>query len=371
MRRYEAARILAALAGVGGAAVAAASSCGAVDGYDCHELLACDFITEDGSNNAACLGTCVDADIPDFKAPPRIVWIGPASEQPSCEDALMDGSGGNGAVLEEYERLVAEPDRPVRCDPCACTEPACVLPAGLTVTSGWMCDDRPGETVTPFRAPSGWDGACVAPGAVTPEAFGSFEIAPVTERPCEVVPAPVARDGDLPDQGQIAVVCKGGSEQGPCPDDDAWCMISASILKPGFRRCIVSHMEGDYAKCPSSDNPAGRAFSERFTFWRVFEDSRDCTPCACTETAPSTCEALVSTFEDDACTDLVDSSVIGTATGAPDDRVCHDAQPGTALGSMRAEWRVNAPGSCASSGGELVGELVLARRTLCCMPEGT
>ncbi|WP_437835347.1 hypothetical protein [Sorangium sp. So ce1153] len=224
---------------MGGAAIAAASGCGAVDGYDCHELMACDYITEDGTNNAACLGTCVDADIPDFDAPPRIVWIGPASEQPSCKDALLDGAGGDGVGLEEYERLVAEPDGPVRCE-----------------------------------------------------------------------------------------------------------------------------MEGDYAKCPSGGGAERHVFSERFTFWKVLDDSRDCTPCACTETAPSTCEALVSTFEDEACTDLLDSTVIRQ-------RVCHDADPGSALGSMRAEWRVNAPGECASSGGELVGELVLARRTLCCMPEGT
>ena len=360
MRRCEAGRILAALVGLGGAAVAPASGCGTTDGYDCEELLACDIINQDGTNNAACAGTCVDADIRDFGVPPRIVWIGPASEQPSCEDALLDGAG-----FEEYERLVAEPDRPVRCDPCACTESACVLPAALTVTSGWMCDDSPGETVTPFRAPPGWEGACVAPGAVAPAAFGSFKISPVTERPCEVVPASVPRDGDLPEAAQVAVVCKGGSEQGPCLNDDAWCMVGASRLKPGFRRCIVSDMEGDYAMCPSGENAAGRAFSERFTFWRVLDDSRDCTPCSCTETAPSTCEALVSTFEDEACGDLLDAAVVAG------NGVCHDAEPGSALGSMRAEWRVNAPGSCVSSGGELVGDLVLARRTLCCMPEGT
>ncbi|WP_437578076.1 hypothetical protein [Sorangium sp. So ce887] len=362
--RCEAGRILAALAGMSSAAVAVASGCGVTDGYGCHELLACDIITENGTNNEACMGTCVDADVPDFEERPRIVWIGPASEQPSCKDAVV-AEEGQGAVFAEHELFVAEPERPFRCDPCACTDPACVLPAGLTVTSGWMCDDGPGETVTPFRAPPGWDGACVAPRAVAPDAFGSFEIAPVTERPCEVAPVSVPRDGDLPDERQIAVVCKGGSEPGVCPDANDWCMIGASLLKPGFRRCIVSEMEGDYAKCPSGEGAAGRTFSERFSFWKVLDDSRDCTPCACTETAPSTCEALVSTFEDDACGDLVAAAVVA------ENGVCHDAEPGSTLGSLRAEWRVNAPGSCASSGGELVGDVVLARRTLCCMPEGT
>ncbi|KYG07631.1 hypothetical protein BE21_28315 [Sorangium cellulosum] len=361
MGQRDAGRILAVLAGMGGAAIAVASGCGAVDGYDCHELLACDIINEDGTNNGACVGTCVDPDLIDFEKTPRIVWIGPASEQPSCADALLDERDGDTPALAEQERLVAEPERDVRCDPCACTEPACVLPAGLTVTSGWMCDDSPEETVTPFRAPPGWDGACVAPPAVAPEAFGSFEIAPVTARPCEVVVSPVPRDGDLPDEAQSAVICKGGAEEDLCLDGKV-CMIGASHLRPGFRRCVVSALAGDYARCAPRDGAAGRTFSERFTFWNVRLDTRRCTPCACTETAPSTCEALVSTFEDDACTDLLASAVIRQ-------RVCHDADPGSALGSMRAEWRVDAPGSCAPSGGELVGELVAERRTLCCLPE--
>ncbi|WP_437600546.1 hypothetical protein WMF28_03115 [Sorangium sp. So ce590] len=356
-------RILAALAGLSGAAVAMASGCGALDGYDCAELLACDVINEDGTSNAACEGTCVDVDVSGFEDEPRIVWIGPASEQPSCGEALLDEPRSDaGVTMIEYERLVAEPGH-VGCGPCACTEPACVLPAGLTVTSGWMCGNSPGETVTPFRAPRGWDGACVAPGAVAPEAFGSFDVAPVTERPCEVALAPAPRNGDLPG-GQIAVVCTGGVER-TCPSDDAWCMVGAERLGAGFRRCIFSTMEGDHAVCPSSDGVADLTFSDRFTFWNVRDDTRRCTPCACTETAPSLCEALVSTFEDEACVDLVAAAAVAEKGG------CHDAEPGSALGSLRAEWRVNAPGSCAPSGGELVGDLIVERRTLCCLPEGT
>ncbi|AUX20141.1 uncharacterized protein SOCEGT47_006050 [Sorangium cellulosum] len=146
-----------------GAAAKGASGCGMVDGYDCQELMTCDILTEDGTSNGTCGGTCLDADSSGFEARPSIVWIGPAAEQPSCADALLDGGRGGETALVDYERLVAEPNRELRCDPCACTEPACVLPGGLTVTSGWMCDESPGETVTSFRAPPGWDGACVAP----------------------------------------------------------------------------------------------------------------------------------------------------------------------------------------------------------------
>lgn len=363
MRAGGVGRILAVLVGLGSAAVAMASGCGTVDGYGCHEAMTCDIITEDGINNGGCRGICVDADASGFETQPRIVWIGPAAERPSCADALLDDEGRvDDSVLTEYEHLVAEPDWDMRCEPCACTEPACVFPAGLTVTSGWMCDQGPGETVTPFRAPPGWDGSCVAPGAVAPEVFGSFEVAPVTTRPCEVVVAPVPRNGALPDEGQSAVICKGGVADGPCPYPKL-CMIGAPYLRPGFRHCIVSTIEGDHVQCPSGRDDPARVFSERFTFWKVY-DTRQCTPCACTETAPSTCEAIVSTFEDEACTDLLDSTAIRQ-------RVCHDADLGSALGSMRAEWRVNAPGSCAPSGGELVGELVVERRTLCCIPEGT
>jgi hypothetical protein len=186
----------------------------------------------------------------------------------------------------------------------------------------------------------------------------------------ESLPRP-RRSPRRPGGGQIAVVCEGAVSKDACPADDEVCMVGAERLAPGFRHCIVSEMEGDYAECPSSDGAARRTFSERFTFWLVRHDGRACTPCACTQTAPSTCEAIVSTFEDEACEELVASAAIGAAAASPADRVCHDAQPQTALGSMRAAWRVNAPGSCVPSGGELVGELVLERRTLCCLPEGT
>lgn len=369
MKRWMAGRVLAALASVGGAAVAAASGCGAVDGYDCGELLACDVINADGTSNGGCEGTCIPAKLSGFRPGVYLVRAKAGLDDLGCVDALLRTQ-----ELPLKQRMemsppshgdfFVAPGAHPGCEPCACTAPACVFPAGLTVSSGWMCDDSPGETLTPVDAPAGWDGSCVAPGAVGAEAFGSFRIAPVTARACEVVTSPVPRDGDARAGGQAVAACD--AQRGDlCPNDQHACVIGASELLPGWRRCFLSVGDEDVA-CPSSDKTLGLHFSEKLTFWDKVEDRRACTPCSCTETAPSTCEALVSTFEDEACRDLVAAAVVA------ENGVCHDAEPGSTLGSLRAAWRVDAPGSCAPSGGELVGELSLSKRiTACCLPEGT
>ncbi|WP_437984181.1 hypothetical protein [Sorangium sp. So ce117] len=364
MARWGTGRILAAVIGLSGAAVATASGCGAVDGYDCAELLACDFITEDGTNNGACDGICVDATFGSFKEQPFLVWMGHADLAPRCGAVLRGEEPDDAAGPFSFALLRAEPAPHPGCDPCACTQPACALPAGLSVTSGYMCDEGPGETVTPFEPPAGWDGACVAPGTVPAAAFGSFAIAPVTERACEVVEAPVPRDGALPGSMEVAVVCEDADAE-RCPEKGHRC-VAEERLPAGWRHCILSEIEADYIECPNGEDIEGPRHSEKFTFWMVAKDERKCKKCSCHETAPSECEAIVSTFEDAACGEMVASAMVR------ENGVCHDAEPGSTLGSMSAAWRVNAPGSCAPSGGELTGERqVEGRRTLCCLPEGT
>ncbi|WP_434045416.1 MULTISPECIES: hypothetical protein [Sorangium] len=369
MRWWEARRFLAALASAGGAAVAAASGCGAVDGYDCDEYLECEVINADGTSNGGCEGTCVPTKLHDFQEGVYLVRLNAGLEDLHCDEAVLsnprwDKEQRTNMLPPSHGKFFVAPGAHPGCAPCACTAPACVFPAGLTVSSGWMCDDSPGVTLTPFNAPAGWGGSCVAPGAVGPEAFGSFRIAPVTARACEVVVSPVPRDGDAHAGGQAVATCdaKRGDK---CPNSALTCVVGAAELRPGWRRCLISETDED-VECPSSDETAGLHFSEKLIFWEEVEDSRACAPCSCTETAPSTCEALVSTFEDDACRDLVDAAVVAG------NGVCHDAEPGSALGSLRAAWLVDAPGSCAPSGGELVGELRLSEKvTACCLPEGT
>ncbi|WP_437781509.1 hypothetical protein [Sorangium sp. So ce1097] len=369
MRRWAIGRVLAALASMSGAAVAVASGCGATDGYDCRDLLECDVMNEDGTSNGGCEGTCVVPRLLGFEPGVYLLRENAGLEDLECDDAVLlkphwtDEQRKN-AIPPPYGELFVAPRAPPECEPCACTAPACVFPAGLTVSSGWMCDDSPGQTLTPFDSPAGWDGACAAPGAVEAEAFGSFRIAPVTARPCEVVASPVPRHGDAPAGGRAVVACD-ANRGATCPNRGHLCVVGAADMLPGWRRCLLSEEDED-VECPPGEETLGLHFSGKLTFWREVEDSRACSPCSCTETAPSTCEALVSTFEDAACGDLI------AAAAVAENGVCIDAEPGSTLGSVRAEWRVNAPGSCAPSGRELVGELSLRKKvTACCLPEGT
>ncbi|WP_438034771.1 hypothetical protein [Sorangium sp. So ce204] len=125
MRRWTAGRILAALVGAVGAASAVASGCGVVDGYDCHELLTCDIINEDGTNNGACYGICVERESGGFPAPPRIVWIGPATEQAPCEAAVLPNGESAGLRASSPSRVATSAAVRARApSPRACCRPA-------------------------------------------------------------------------------------------------------------------------------------------------------------------------------------------------------------------------------------------------------
>ncbi len=133
----------------------------------------------------------------DFGARRRVlVWMGPCcgpwrrASAARCCGARSERRRG-GATYELLHRGAGASLQ--ACDPCACTRACVRLPAGLSVTSGYMCDEGPGETVTPFRAAGRLGrGVCRARHGRRAAAFGSFEIAPVTERACEVVAAPGA-----------------------------------------------------------------------------------------------------------------------------------------------------------------------------------
>jgi hypothetical protein len=241
-----------------------------------------------------------------------------------------------------------------------CSAPECALPSGITAHSGIMCTGGPGDTLTPFDAPSGWGGSCVSPGAVSPALFGSYEVPTATVIPCAPVreQVPLSGDFDLGSPWKNAVkACSMSLEQGTCPEDSeprwASCMKGASSEDtPGWRPCIVAN--GENIPCPSD-------WPDSHGFYKDVEDRRTCTECTCTTTESGTCTPLVSTYEDRACQQLIASTVVG------DEPFCADPGTGTALGSVSATWLVNAPGRCEASPREVRGSRVTTMpKTFCC-----
>ena len=334
---------LQALIAVGVLAALPAIGCDALSyyPYDCSELSECP--------GSACPGECVP--LPPFGFDgPALLWIGPEPQVPECPAR---------APVEVYEGR-AGLDASHECPPCECSQPVCELPSGITASTLNACpNDGPGATLTDFAPPPSWDGSCTSPTTVPPNLLGSMTVQDVTERPCEPVPQTVPHGTSPFSWGVVARACRGEAIDTVCNDPGLTCLSSAEPPPPGFRQCIMYLGPDDGAGVQCPDN-----YPELHVFFGAVEDTRSCTECTCTQTAPSTCIAYLSTFQDTSCNTPLISSPIGTEVP-----LCTDVMPGVALGSMQATWTTNQPGTCAASGGESIGEVKPKDpRTFCCQP---
>jgi hypothetical protein len=291
-----------------------------------------------------CRGQCVP--LPPFGFDgPALLWFGSKSEAPECPVH---------APIYAYEGY-ADLDASFECPPCECSEPACALPSGLTASTNGC----PGGAIeTHFDAPTNWSGSCTSPATVPSNLLESLSVEPATVRPCEPVAQPVPQNWELfPTWKQFARACKGTVTDGLCRDPGMTCEPTAEPPPPGFRQCIIYLRDGE-PECPST-------YPEKFTFYSGLEDTRECTPCECTETVPSLCSAWVSIFQNDDCSaPLLSTGIDNSATSA----ACFPvAMQGAQLGSMEATWVDQLPGACAPSGGHAVGEAKpVAPSTFCC-----
>jgi hypothetical protein len=294
----------------------------------------------------ACPGECVPLPPIDFSGP-SLLWVGNAVDAPGCP------ARASRKVYEGHADL----DSSNQCPPCACTQPACVLPSGLTASTSVCPNDGPLATLTPFDAPAGWDGSCTSPTAIPPNELGSVTIDPVTISACKPVQQ-VPRDFSG-SWGQFAFACTGEAIPGACGDPALACVPTSEPPPPGFQQCLVYTREGE-PTCPPE-------YPEKRVLYGGLEDTRSCTACECTEAAPSTCVTSMSVYQDDDCTTpLFENYPVGTGNTQ-----CLDTMP-LPLRSMKASWITNEPGACAASGGVPTGEAKpLERRTFCCLaPHG-
>ncbi|HSO00031.1 MAG TPA: hypothetical protein VLS89_17175 [Candidatus Nanopelagicales bacterium] len=307
---------------------------------DCGDEAACP--------GAACPGACVPLAPLGFDGP-TFLWMGPESMAPECPAAaprkVYEGKG-NLDVSQE-------------CPPCSCTQPACELPAGVVASTVDVCpNDGPGATLTELDAPPGWDGSCTGTGTVPSNLLGSATVQGVTERACEPIPVQVPQNGGPPPSwGLMARACSGEVLDSSCNAAGETCLSGPKPAPADFRVCVM-YLRDAEPICPPE-------YPDRFDFHRDLEDTRGCTACTCTQTAPSSCTARVSLHQGAGCEPASELHSY-TVTQGP---LCADIAPGMELRSMAASWLTNAPGACVPSGGEPVGEAVpIEATTFCCMP---
>ncbi len=300
--------------------------------YDCHDFAACP---------EPCPGDCVPLAPLGFDGP-ALLWFGPPGQAPACPDR---------APLPVYEGH-ADLNESSPCKACECTSPACALPAEITASTA-ACPG--GGTTSVLSTPEYWAGGCVSMGPA-PDPLGSITIAPATVRPCRPVMPELPQMASMPSWSTVAKACAGEAIPNVCGDPALTCLPSAEPPPPGFRQCVFYGRDDD-PECPAT-------YPEKHTFYSKVDDTRVCSPCECAETAPSTCVAQVSAYQSAGCMDTIfQDSVIS------DMALCHDTMAGTGLGSVRAKWLTNEPGTCAPSGGLMTGEIKPAvPSTFCCRP---
>jgi hypothetical protein len=303
----------------------------------CAPVAAADAGTDAAPWPPPCAGQCVPGNVSLDSSAPWLVWMGAEGPAPACpSDAPNDAYDG-----------VAQPAAPA-CGACSC-EPSSGT-CGLPVTAETHDTACPGTgSGSAFDAPTTWDGSCASAGPM-PGGVASLTVAPLglTES-CS--PQMVTTQG-TPQAWQYARACGGQAPPGQCPNAADVCAPPAPA--DAWTYCV--RQIPDDAQCPAQ-------YPNRYTFARSWNDSRTCSPCACSAPEGSTCSSVLSVYSDGACSDLV-WAVTAEALGS----LCVDLPVGKPIGSERASAPVYLPGTCEPSGGGFDGGLVPNdQATLCCL----
>ncbi|MBK9263107.1 MAG: hypothetical protein IPM54_25300 [Polyangiaceae bacterium] len=302
----------------------------------------------DGASSACSNGTC--AMLPDGWEP-VVLASGAMVVLPECPtfapNVMFEGSSVPGV----------DPT----CPACSCDAPvgACKPPTTWTVGSSACIGN---DVWTNFDPPAGWDGSCASNTAIAEgilcggkPCVASINISPpvIEEAPCVAhatvppIDIPKAKaDGPYTTEG---LACSG----------DPWpaCATAGERCVPSvndpFAACVMH--EGDVL-CPNG-------WDSKQVLYGMIDDQRTCSECSCLPSTGATCSMKVQLFGDAACS-TTELEVNVSVDMASD---CHLLMPGVALAGKRSDVLEYKPGACEPSGGELLGDVVLAdARTFCC-----
>ena len=314
------------------------------DGGDPRTLpRACAVIDAGPDVDDGCVGgECVR--VPGQWSGPTWLWSGPKEQAPVCDgDSFYEGYAdfvGGGA-----------------CEICTCQPPTgtCALPSQLTVST--KACNLPGGSSATFDAPAGWDGQCDSANQVPIGIAHSLTIAPLTMMENECEPGPAVPAKVIPVQGATFARACHGHGWSDCGDHTSSTCIPDDAPRPaGFKLCIFHDGNED---CLSYTG-----FTEQHLFYDRAEEG--CVDCACGQPEGSVCKAMLSVYEDGACSGPPLEQLSIASTGS----TCVDTQPpGQALNSKSAEPPVYLPGACQPQGGQASGVITgVHPTTICCRP---
>ena len=270
------------------------------------------------------------------------------------------------ACPEDAPRLVFEgspapPDQ--ACPACSCDAPegSCSLPTTWTVSSE-VCPGGAGVK-TNFDPPTGWDGSCSSANAIAQGKLCggvpcvqslTLSLPVIDEKPCAPrmegwVDLPTPRLWDDGPRRPTGRACASEKPLTSCSGQGCGKTNSA------FGACILH--DGDQV-CP--DGWTG----DRHVLYQHVDDARACTPCGCDPPSGGVCQVKWRAFSDSSCSTEVNANNISAGMMVP---ACYALDPGIALSGKSAELLNYTKGSCAPTGGELVGDLKLdGQVTVCC-----
>lgn len=249
------------------------------------------------------------------------------------------------------------------CAACSCDPPvgSCSLPTTWTISSA-PCANPGGGVKTNFDPPVNWDGSCTTFGAVPAGKLcgGVPCVASVTVMPPMVEEQPCMPRGGDPMPAAPRLVAEGpfwtfgrACARTPWPACAGGELCLPSSSSP-FATCV---MHAGEMSCPDG-------WPDRHLLYGQVDDQRTCTECSCSLPTGAKCTVLATMYKDGAC-----GTLVGAVTSSTDMAFgCVDVGAGSPIGSRSVPQSFYEPGTCESSGGEVVGELILAdARTFCCL----
>jgi hypothetical protein len=209
-----------------------------------------------------------------------------------------------------------------------------------------------------FNPPLNWNGSCYTGGVIAANTYNMISMNPhyLTNDHCSALSSSSQLNDPAISWETSARACSAK----PNPECDDLACIHQDRESETFSTCV--YVDGEQF-CPVE-------YPFQHVFYAGFDDQRACTSCECGTPVGSNCVGGVSFYEDTECkdvTNLLPQDAFGqggVCITAPEINPSPFWYP---IGSIAVNKLDYWPGTCAASGGELVGQAKPAEpRTFCC-----